>query len=256
MKSLLLGTLIAAGLGGCIIESDHHHQGDDGGGAALLTAHWELKNIDTQALTTCPAGFNTGNIITQLVDSAGHHVGPPQNDLFDCEDHVDSIALDPGVYEVSVAIENRDADANLIASYQTSLADTIDLTVQDGTYDTQILNDGGRATFAWNLIGAMTQTSLPCSALGNGDISSISTDMADATHVFDHTFVCEDGSVPVAGPAALQGDLELTAGSWTLQINAAQDGASLSDVISKTVTMGQPDDLQDLGVVTLHLTGK
>ena len=256
MKALLLGTLITAGVGGCVIEGDHHHGGGGGDGAALLTAHWELKNIDTQALTTCPTGFNTGNIITQAIDSAGNQIGPPQNDLFDCEDHVDTIAIDPGLYAVSVAIENRDGNANLISSYQTSLSDTVDLTVSDGSYDTQILNDGGRATFAWDLVGATTQSALPCTALGNGDIQSISTDMADATHVFDHDFVCENNSVPVAGPAALQGDLELTAGTWTMQINAFQGDASLSDVITKTVQMGQPDDLQDLGVVTLHIAGK
>jgi hypothetical protein len=255
MKALLLGTLITAGLGGCVIEHDHHG-GDDGGGGALLTAHWELKNIDTQALTTCPAGFNTGNIITQLVDSAGNHLGPPQNDLFDCEDHVDTIALDPGLYAVSVAIENRDRNANLIASYQTSLSDIVDLTASDGTYETQILNDGGRVTFAWNLVGATTQASLPCTALGNGDIESISMDTADATHVADHQFVCENGSVPVAGPAALQGDLELTAGNWMMEINTFAGGDITSDVITKSITMGQPDDLQDLGLVTLHVAGK
>jgi len=259
MKHLALTTLIASSaLGGCVIydkNDDHHHGGgDDGGGGGvgtqLLTAHWEIKNVATQSVTNCPAGFNTGNIITQEVDDTGNYVGRPQNDLFLCDDHIDSILLPPAKYLVSVAIENRDADANLLDTFTVSLADEIDLTHNDATYTTQLLADGGRLTFGWDLVDS-AQKPLTCDALGTGTLGSIVTDVADATHVVDSVLDCADTYVPVVGAKALTGDIELTKGDYTVQIQATKDNAPFSNAVMKTVTMKDRDDLQDLGNVTL-----
>lgn len=264
MKHLALATLLGiSGLSGCIIydDTDHHHGGgggdDDGGGGVgtqLLTAHWEIKNVANQTVTNCPAGFNTGNIITQEVDDAGNYIGRPQNDLFLCDDHIDSILVPPGKYLVSVAIENRDDDANLLDTFQVSLADQVDLTRTDATYTTQLLADGGRLTFGWDLVDS-AQKPLTCDALGTtGTLGSIVTDVADATHVTDSVLDCSDSFVPVVGPKALTGDIELVKGDYTVQIQATNNGLPLSDAVTKTFTMGDRDDLQDLGNVKLTIT--
>jgi hypothetical protein len=112
------------------------------------------------------------------------------------------------------------------------------------------LNDGGRVTFGWNLVDSM-QKPLDCSALGTGMLGSIATDVADATHVVDTDLACDDGFVPVSGPKALTGDLELVAGDWTMQIQATNDGTALSAPVMKSLTMADHDDLQDLGQIQL-----
>ena len=213
---------------------------------ALLTANWSLRNVATNSATSCPTGFPTAAIYSQPVNSSNQPVGQPVIDLFDCAAMTGVTApLDPGVYQVWVAITN-DAGTQ---TYAQSLSAIVDLTDSDKTFTAAILNDGGYFSLTWDLVDAANGNApLTCSQVtGLDGVGVVSTSVANQNNFFDDKFTCDNHYGVTGG---------LLAGAYTVAVDAFEDGqGSIGGpvVLSGNRTILDTNRVTDLGNVIIPI---
>jgi hypothetical protein len=239
MKNLVIGSVAVAALSqaaGCIFVTDSNND-------ALLTAHWELENFVGSTITTCPVGFNTATIISQPVDNQNNPIGAPIFDLFDCEAHGGTISLPPGPYQISISIETDGGSSQ----YAESIAEIIDLTFDDGSYDTTIFNDAGYLDMGWNFVGDTSNQPLNCSQFLSDGVRSVATNVTTPTSMFTDKFNCEDlGGLTSPVPA----------GTYNVDIQAFRGTQVIGSAPTlPNVVVDDKNAVTNLGTVTVRMTG-
>jgi hypothetical protein len=228
---------------GCIITSDG---GDD---FATINAEWSFHTVNpTGAVSppnSCPAGFNTVALHNQLVDANFRPIGDEVIDLFDCIDMRNfTDELDPGVYETFISV-TTDSGGTI---YADSLIETIDVSVTDDTFRTQIIDNGGYFKLGWDLREQGSNRALACADLAVGEGVGLTATLASNTAIFvADDFDCEDGEefFTFTAPVAK--------GTYDVAIQPVNSaGASIGpSVVLDDKVMGDRNDVTELGVVTL-----
>jgi len=225
---------------GCIISSD-----DDPFEDAFITADWSFRNIGTNTTTGCPAGFGTVALHNQEIDIDDRPIGLPIIDLFDCIDQRhESAPLDPVVYETWIEVTSGGG----ALLYAESLSQIIDVTLDDKTFNTEILNDGGYFQVAWNLRGRQTNAPLQCRDVANLDGVEIISTVTGGTQFAVTKFDCESGLDISDG---------LLQGSYTVSIDAFETGGGAlgPPVNLANRIVDDRNDVTDLGTVNLLIDG-
>jgi hypothetical protein len=244
MKNLVLTSLIALAASqaaGCIITS-----GDDTGEDAVISATWALRSEASGTEAPCPPGFNTAALYNQPVDANGNDVGEPFIDLFDCARKSGTSApLPPTTYLTWVEITND----NNTSLYAQSLSAYVDVTLEDKTFNTQILVDGGYFQLQWDLRGATSNSSLTCAQAGAaGGVSLIGTQVSNPSNSNEDLFDCEDKYGITAG---------YTMGTYTVSVaalNAADQSIGTAPELTNKV-IEFPNKVTNLGTVNIPITG-
>lgn len=235
MKNLVLAALLGAAAVSAACTSSNN---------VTVTARWSFKNLETNSPRSCPIGFDTATVFAQPVDelTADANGGLIDADLFDCEDGQGTIIVPDGLYIMSVRIENHEGTL----TYADSEGVFID-TALDGSFDVEILDDGGYLTFKWSLRDAQTQAPLTCAEAGitsNGSVESISTSTVNQNMIITDKFTCEDHFGTTAG---------LRMGSYTVSIDAEENNLALGPPVNKTATVGGQNSVTDLGRIILPI---
>ncbi|MBX3155258.1 MAG: hypothetical protein KF773_04605 [Deltaproteobacteria bacterium] len=170
----------AAGCGG----------GGGGDGEIVADLGWVFKDLATNAVTGCPAGFDTVKVIAIPVDAAGNRVGDSFTDLLDCADGAsgDLVSYDPGLYQIFLEIR-QGANGNL---YAQSLSEFFDLTAGDDTFDYTIFNDAGYFAFAWDLRAASNNAPVSCNGAGASNVE-LAVTVTGTNDLRSVKFPCGDG---------------------------------------------------------------
>jgi len=227
----------------CVIEVSSL-ESDGTGEVAAISARWSLRNMIDGAVTDCPAGFDTVEVITQAIDGSGAPVEEPTVDLFDCRHGAGiSSALVPDIYQVWLEVRSHD----LSELYAQSLSQVLDVRRLDQQLYADILNDGGYFQLSWDLVGASSGQPLGCSQAGLDTIATISTTIADPRRAYDDAFTCESHAAVSGG---------LLQGSYTITIDAVAARRSIGRVASLTnqVIYGQ-NRVTDLGHILIPING-
>lgn len=241
MKNLVvLSALIAAASTGCIISSDSSSN-------AHVGATWQIKSVVSNQVTGCPSGFDTAALYNQPVDTAGNAVGSPIIDLFDCVAGAGTSApLPPTTYETWVEITthtNSQVYAKSVPAY-------LDVTDVDLTYNTDIYDDGGYFSFAWNLTGQSSGQPLDCASAGVTGASSgveINATLAGSTAATNDQFNCEDGQGVTAG---------IPAGTYTVSIDAFTSAGAVGTAPTMPNEVINPqNEVTNLGTVNIPIAG-
>src|SRR3569623_2560495 len=153
------------------------------------TATWTLKS--NGAATTCPPGYDTAAVYSQLLDGAGQPSGLPTIALYDCSAGMGTSAyLAQGVYETWVAITNHAGTA----TYAQTVPADVDLTTANATYAADIVEDGGYFGWTWQLQGETSNNPLTCAQVAGLQGVELDTTVTNTTPAFDDKFSCEDGA--------------------------------------------------------------
>jgi hypothetical protein len=240
VSTVLAAQALAAG---CVIEVSSL-ESDGTGELAAISARWSLRNMIDGAVTGCPSGFDTVEMITQATDGSGAPVGEPTIDLFDCRHGAGiSSALVPDVYQVWLEVRSHD----LSELYAQSLSQVLDVRRADQQLYADILNDGGYFQVSWDLVGASSQQPLGCSQVGFDGLATISTAIADPRRAYDDAFTCESHAAVSGG---------LLQGSYTITIDAMAGRAAIGRITSLT---NQPiygqNRVTDLGHILIPIEG-
>jgi hypothetical protein len=253
MKNLVLGSLLLAALAsqttGCIITSDD----DDGGGDfATINAEWTFRTVNPQGQlsppNSCPNGFATVALHNQEVDPVtGRDVGVPFVDLFDCaamRDFTD--VLPPGVYETSLSVTS-DGGSQV---YADSISQITDVTVDDKTFTTEIIDNGGYFKFGWDLRDRPTSAPITCRDLAASDGVGVTSTLTSNSAIFvADDFDCVDGEIFYVFTDAL------AKGTYNVAIQPI-NGSSAAigpSVVLSNKSIGDRNAVTDLGVVTLDV---
>jgi len=235
MKTLVLASLIAASATGCIISSDS--------GSAHVGATWQVKSVVSNQEIGCPSGIDTAALVNQPVDINGNAVGQPIIDLFDCAAGVGTSASLPATtYETWVQLTDHPGTT----IYAKGLPAFLDVTDTDLTYNTDILDDGGYFSFAWQL----TQGGAPtdCASAGvEGSQSGVelTATVTGGTASADDQFTCDDGSGVTSG---------YPAGNYTIHIDAFTSAGALgSGADIPSATIGRQNQVTNLGTVSVSV---
>jgi hypothetical protein len=233
MKNLVI---TAAMLSGCIFVSESDNN-------AQLTAHWELENFVGSTITNCPAGFDTATVISQPVDNQNNPIGAPIFDLFDCAVRAGTVSLPPGPYQISVSIETDGGSEQ----YAESIPQIIDLTYNDGSYDTTIFNDAGYLQTAWNFVGDTSNQPLNCSQFTSDGVRSVATNVTTPTMSFTDMFTCDDlGGLTSPLPAA----------TYNVEIQAFKGEQVIGSAPTlPNVVVDDKNAVTNLGTVTVRMSG-
>lgn len=224
---------------GCIIDA--HDDGRDYGGGANITAKWELRDVATDRVTSCPQGFLTTTLVTQLVDENGQALADPVADLFSCNDGFgvsDPLAADRQL----TWLEVRSDDGTQL--YAKSTSAIVDLYDTDATFEATILNDGGYFSLQWNLVGKQSNQQLSCGDIANLDtIEAIST---TGTTAVSDKFTCNDDFGITAG---------LLEGNYSVTVDAQANGRPIgtSSPIAKPIL--DRNQVTNLGAITIPVNG-
>jgi hypothetical protein len=225
----------------CVIETaDPRGEGD-----AALSARWSLRNMRDGAITDCPAGFDTVQLIAQPAADDPSAVDRADVDLFDCRARAGtSKALNPDRYRVWLEVRSHD----LADLYAQSLSQVIDVRRADQQVSFDLLNDGGYFQLSWDLVGGTTHRALDCSQVGADSITAISTSVADARRAYADTRACEDHTTVTGG---------LLQGAYTVSIDAIFADRSIGKAASLTnqVISGQ-NRVTDLGQISIAIDGQ
>jgi len=244
MRRLVLATMVAciASLAtGCIISSDDDDTPPDDVGS--IRADWTFHTAAGGALG-CPAGFATTRVTAKTVDGgdcdpliAGSNTCV---DLYDCVDGTGTGDLLATDYDVTIEITDGGNGV-----YGSSLTLPVDITVNDGAVDEDFIDDGGRLTAAWALVDATTNAALTCATAGNPDAISFDVTLTGPNTLTTDLFECADES-GISDP--------LIAGSYVVSVSAVNtQGQALGAPQNKNVTLGDQNDYQDLGTITLPI---
>jgi hypothetical protein len=253
MKNLVLGSLLLAALAsqttGCIITSDD----DDGGGDfATINAEWSFHTVNPQGQlsppNSCPSGFATVALHNQEVDPVtGRDVGSPFVDLFDCaamRDFTD--VLPPGVYETSLSVTN-DTGSQV---YADSISQITDVTVDDKTFQTEIIDNGGYFKFGWDLRDKPSNAAITCNDLLASDGVGVTSTLTSNSAIFvGDDYDCVDGEIFYVFTDPL------AKGSYNVAIQPINSaGQSIGDTtLLSNKAIGDRNAVTDLGVVTLNV---
>lgn len=249
MKKLVLGSLLLAALvsqtTGCIITSD-----DDPEDFATISADWSFHTVNPTGTLSpennCPAGFPTVALHSQELDLNDRPIGSPIVDLFDCVDgRHDSAPLDPGVYETFISVTSTGGGS----IYADSLTAIVDVTRDDVTFASQIVDNGGYFKIGWDVREQGTNAALTCAQVNPGEGVGITATLASNTAIFvADDFDCEDGEEFSTFTAAVA---EGTYDVAIEPINSA--GASVGpSVVLQDKIMRDRNQVTDLGVVMLQ----
>jgi hypothetical protein len=248
MNKLALAIVLAALISqaaGCVVEVADRGDDDPGAEVASISARWSLRNMIDGAVTACPQGFDTVEVIAQAIDDAGEPVGDVHADLFDCSRRTGtSTALFPDLYQVWIEVRSHD----LSLLYAQSLSQYIDVREFDQKFSTEVLNDGGYFQLAWDLVGRTSNRPVACSqVVGLDTITAVSASIADAQRVYDDNLVCEDHATVTGG--LLQGTYTIS-----LDVIAADMSISAAPTLTNKVISGQ-NRVTDLGHIAIPIDG-
>ena len=226
---------------GCIISSDDDDTPGDEVGS--IRADWTFHTAAGGALG-CPAGFDTAQVTAVAVD--GRDCDPEVLgsatciDLYDCVDGTGTGDLLATDYNVTIDITDGGNGV-----YGSSLTQAVDITVNDGVVDEDFIDDGGRLVAAWALVDAATNAPLTCATAGNPDAISFDVTLTGPNTLTTDLFECDDES-GISDP--------LVAGQYVVSVSALNaQGAALGAPQNKNVTLGDQNDYQDLGTITLPI---
>jgi hypothetical protein len=245
MNKLALATviLLVSQAAGCVVHTDDRDRGHSVD-VATISADWSLRNMVDGAITQCPVGFDTAQLIILPVDSNGNPTGAQAEDLFRCVDGRGTATdLVPDIYQVWIEIRTND----LRSLYAQSLSQILDLRVNDQKFSTELLNDGGYFQLGWDLIGKTSNRPVNCSQVaGLQTLKSVSTNMASSTFTYDDSFVCDDGAAVSGG--LLQGD-------YTITIDAVAGDKSVGKAPTLTGKIDGQNQVTDLGTIAIPVEG-
>lgn len=235
---LVLALAAAPSAGGCTSEGTEE--------GALITADWTVVRLETNTEIPCPVGFETAALHNVLVNGSGSVLGPDLVDLFDCASgRGTSAALSPGIYDSWIELTNGDG-SDVFAK---SLTKRVDVTTDDGSFTTQIIEDGGYFRLTWKLVGDSTGNDLTCDEAGvtNG-IEVIAFETSTPTNSASDAFEC------AAGRGETEGYLS---GSYTVSVAAlGPDDNSIGSAPDLTKAIEARNAVTDLGLVTISISGR
>ena len=208
-----------------------------GGSGGLITANWSFQTVAGGAIPTCPPTFTTAAVHASSVTGGGTVI-----DLFDCDAFTGTEVYPVDDYDVFVAITTEGGGG----LYGQTLTGAVDLTTGDKTYTAQLLDDGGYFEFDWAMKGESTQVSLDCADVNPNAIEIAST-LSGTTQLKTDKFDCEDQTGITAG---------LVAGDYVVSVSALGAGdAALGVSQAKNASLGDHNDLSDLGLIEIPITG-
>jgi hypothetical protein len=155
-----------------------------------------------------------------------------------------STPLEPGIYEVQLALANED----LSTTYAVSTPETIDVSLGDKTYSRQFLTDGGVFQFRWRLLGNDNQPR-SCDVASVFGVAITVQNEADPSSATSDEVNCEDNATGYS--------FAFANGSYMVTLEAVNDNGQtqgLSDTLTGQVIMG-PNGITDLGTVDVFLQG-
>lgn len=245
---LATATLMAA-QAACVIHTDDRGHGGGGGGGggggsveiATIDARWSLRNMVDGAVTRCPVGFDTVEVLAQAIDADGVPLDDPNVDLFDCATGAGRVTdLLPDVYQVWLEVRSHDR-AQL---YAQSLSQVIDVRTADQTFSTDVLNDGGYFQLSWDLVGGATRRPLTCAQAG---IDGVRATSSSSSRIYEDRRACDDATGISEG---------LLQGPYTLTIEATAAGTTHGSlVLPTTVTIAGQNRITDVGTVSIPVVG-
>jgi hypothetical protein len=225
----------------CVIEVTD----EDADDVAAISARWSLRNMIDGAVTGCPRGFDTVQMISEPIDGSGVPLADPAIDLFDCEARAAiSSGLTPDRYRVWLEVRSHD----LAELHAQSLAQVRDVRRVNQEIATDILNDGGYFQLSWDLVGELTNRPLSCSqVVGLDMLAIVSTSITDAQRSYDDRLRCEDHAAVTGG---------LLQGSYTITIDAVMADTTIDPATTLTnqVISGQ-NRVTDLGHILIPIDG-
>jgi cysteine-rich repeat protein len=209
------------------------------------TANWSFKLVDGTP-QTCPPGYDTAALYSQLVDSTGAAVGQPVIDLFTCSDGTGTSGyLAPGVYDTWIAITTQDGTS----TYEQSVDAIVDLTTGNKTYSADLYDNGGYFGWSWALQKSSNNQPLTCAQVNGIAGVELVVTVTNGTQGTTDMFSCEDGH-GVTGV--------FRAGSYTVSADAF-DGSNASIGTAPTLTnklIQGPNKVTDLGTITIPITNQ
>ncbi len=216
--------------------------GDAPAGTHNVAATWKIGPVGGNTIG-CPSGYDTIALTSRLLDGSGQPTSTAVTDNFTCtQSSGTSSPLQPGKYQVSIAVTN----ATTLATYATSLPATLDLTIADQQYNTQIYTDGGYFQLAWTLVGATSGQTLTCAQAGAPTVEVISTKSGTST-AYDDKFDC------TAGQGITQG---LPAVVYTVNVGANNaQNQSLGNLTLNNEQIASPNKVTALGTVAIPIQG-
>lgn len=209
------------------------------------TANWTIRRTGSATPLTCPPGYDTAALYSQLLDSNGQTVGQPVIDLFTCSDGTGASGfLEPGVYDTWIAITTQSGSP----IYSQTVDALVDLNNGDKTYTADIYEDGGYFGWSWNLQGDTSNSALSCAQVSG--IAGVQLDViiSGQTQVYaSDMFTCDDGR----GVTSV-----IPEGSYSVQPFAFSSSAKLSvdQQLDNKGIMG-PNKITNLGMITLRIIG-
>ncbi|HWU89568.1 MAG TPA: hypothetical protein VN253_20040 [Kofleriaceae bacterium] len=229
---------------GCIISSD------DGGSGAVITADWTFQDVNAKGQTTttpCPVGYGTVALHTEEVDANDRPIpGTEVLDLFDCADgRGPSAPLAPAVYETWIEVTNGNGGA----LYAESLSGILDVRDVDLPFHSDIINNGGYFSIAWNLKGAASNRALTCADVASLSSIEISATLAGSQQAVADKFDCVRGS-DFSAPV-LQGNYVVSVAA----LNSADQALGPVQNLANKV-MRDRNQVTDLGTVMLAIDGQ
>jgi hypothetical protein len=237
---ILAVAMMATNAAGCIIS------GGDDDGEVVADLGWVFKDLETNTVTGCPAGFDTVRVVAIPVDGNGVRIGSDLEDLLDCVDGVsgDRVSYDPGLYQIFLEIRQGSATGPL---YAQSLSELFDLTAADDTFDYTIFNDAGYFTFGWELRAASNNAVVNCQTAEVSQIEiAVSIPENPNEPPRSAKFPCGDGSAVTDG---------ILADDYTASF-AAFDGNTVvggAPAIGRT-TINEQNEVTDLGLLVFSIT--
>jgi hypothetical protein len=224
-------------LAGCSSSAD---DADD----AFITARWKVIHLATNMEIPCPPGFATAVLHSVPIDETGADAGMDRVDMFDCASGKGTSApLAPGIYRSWIEI----TDSTMADVFATSLAETVDITTDDRSFTTQVLEDGGYFKMRWKLVGETSGDELTCDQAGatNG-IEAVVTEISTPSNSASDLFECE-------APDGITGGY--LAGSYTISVSALgpddEPAGTAPDLTDQVVEARNA--VTDLGVVTIPI---
>lgn len=235
---LILGVaLVASQAAGCIISSGDD---DDTGDLGFIKADWDFSTAAGGTLN-CPATFQTAKVEARGTENI--------DDLFDC-DAFTGTSPDGhiiGNYDVKIIIADIDGAGNELDRYGESLTFDVDLVPGDVLVDETFIDDGGRFILTVDLTDGGAATT--CAGGGVDAIGITAT--GTGANVFTDDIPCGDAE---AGGAISTPALSDTYASVALQsLDAAGNPTGATATNIPNVTLGEPNDYQDLGTADVEI---
>lgn len=247
---LLIGVSLLA-LVGC---------GSDDADGVFIDASWTVRSVTANSAlgcsdlsaaavkTTLTARRTDGGAcrgtMTECLTVFECDVLPPDGEARKATGTGTSTPLEPGIYEVQLALASED----LSTTYAASTPETIDLSLGDKPFARQFFTDGGVFQFQWKLLGNDNQPR-SCETAGVFGVAITVQNEADPSTATSDEVKCVDGATGYS--------FAFANGSYTVTLEAVNDDGQtrgLSDTLTGQVIRG-PNGITDLGTVDVFLQG-